>query len=294
MEIASPNVKGENYREKDVMKKRNLIKTDVLKNFHLKISSEEIAIIKEKLRLCYEEINVANEITWINPEVTNVFMHENDDYVMNFDDSLAYIISQLTSNYASSLETVSIVGDAKVHNNSSLARRIYDDPWVVHFFHIRAWVTVSQEFNGRDIIIGLLQSIEGDSFSDEIYKELEEIALCFRLYKALKSKRYLVVIDDMWDTKPRDLFKCLPHDKNGSKILLTCSKWFTDLGFRPGTYDLPLLSFDESWECLCELVFGDQNCPPELVDIGKMIAKNCRGLMPIIDKIARFLQKRKT
>ncbi|KAL2525007.1 NB-ARC domain-containing protein [Abeliophyllum distichum] len=35
---------------------------------------------------------------------------------------------------------------------------------------------------------------------------------------------------------------------------------------------------DESWNLFCDKVFGEDCCPPELEEIRKKIAQNCRGL----------------
>ncbi|KAL0298515.1 UNVERIFIED_CONTAM: ToMV susceptible protein tm-2 [Sesamum radiatum] len=49
------------------------------------------------------------------------------------------------------------------------------------------------------------------------------------------------------------------------------------------------MDVDQSWILLRQKVFTEQHCPPELENIGKMIARNCKGLPLAIVVIAGIL-----
>ncbi|XP_022854796.1 putative late blight resistance protein homolog R1B-23, partial [Olea europaea var. sylvestris] len=51
------------------------------------------------------------------------------------------------------------------------------------------------------------------------------------------------------------------------------------------------LNVEQSWNLFREKVFGQENCPPELEDIGRTIAKNCHGLPLSIVVIVGLLSK---
>ncbi|CAA2975118.1 late blight resistance homolog R1A-10, partial [Olea europaea subsp. europaea] len=78
---------------------------------------------------------------------------------------------------------------------------------------------VSQDCNVQEILIGLLDSMKKltNKIRAETTPKLKEI-----LYKNLKDKRYLVVMDDVWDTEVWDKVKGLfLNDKNGSRVMIT-------------------------------------------------------------------------
>uniref|UniRef100_M1A354 Late blight resistance protein Rpi-blb2 n=1 Tax=Solanum tuberosum TaxID=4113 RepID=M1A354_SOLTU len=54
---------------------------------------------------------------------------------------------------------------------------------------------------------------------------------------------------------------------------------------------------EESWELLEKRAYGNESCPDELLDVGKEIAENCKGLPLVADLIAGViagLEKKKT
>ncbi|PHT77826.1 hypothetical protein T459_15878 [Capsicum annuum] len=57
------------------------------------------------------------------------------------------------------------------------------------------------------------------------------------------------------------------------------------------------LTTDESWELLKKRAFGKESCPDELLDVGKEIVQNCKGLPLVVDLIAGVIagrEKKKT
>lgn len=76
---------------------------------------------------------------------------------------------------------------------------------------------------------------------------MSEDKLAEVLYKRLKGKRYLVVLDDMWNRGAwDDLKRSFPDDSVGSKIILTSR--FTDLNLnlnlQPNTPNVLHLHFN--------------------------------------------------
>ncbi|KAI5678541.1 hypothetical protein M9H77_09491 [Catharanthus roseus] len=114
-----------------------------------------------------------------------------------------------------------------------------------------------------------------------------------KLRTLLLKNKFLIVMDDMWDTEALgDLSGSLPNDGNGSRILITSRQ-----DFKADTYANPhclrLLSDAESWNLLQKKIFHEEGCPKELLETGKEIAKSCRGLPLAIVAVAGLLQKRK-
>ncbi|KAL2508257.1 Disease resistance protein RPP13 [Forsythia ovata] len=108
------------------------------------------------------------------------------------------------------------------------------------------------------------------------------------LYKSLKGSRYLIFMDDIWDIEVwDDLKRYFPDDRIGSRILFTTRN--KEVRFVDSHIELPFLSKDECWELLRRKVFKDENCPQQLLKIGKKIAANCDGLPLAVVVIAGVL-----
>ncbi|XP_073147207.1 putative late blight resistance protein homolog R1B-14 [Henckelia pumila] len=193
--------------------------------------------------------------------------------MVGLDGELMTIMDWLTSS-SSKLEVMSIVGMGGI-GKTTLARNVFDDPLIVYQFDIRSWVTVSQEYQVSEILARLL----GRSTSEQ--SQESEGKLAQRLYKSLKGIRYLIVMDDLWETKAwDDVRRLFPDDNNGSRVILTTR--LADVGVYATSDDhvlnLSFLSPSESWSLLCKKVFGEESCPDYLVGVGQEIATYCRGL----------------
>ncbi|KAL0318630.1 UNVERIFIED_CONTAM: Late blight resistance protein R1-A [Sesamum angustifolium] len=174
---------------------------------------------------------------------------------------------------------------------TTLARNLYDDSLVKDHFDVRAWVTISQTYLMHDVIQGLLADIGAVTKKGNSFQDSTQI-----LWKSLKGRRYLIVLDDMWTTEVwDDLKRIFPDDVNGSRIMLTTrlldvAVYATD-SFSP-PHQICLLDEEKSWHLFCQEVFGQEDCPPEfqeLEDIGKMIARNCNGLPLATSVVGRLL-----
>ncbi|CAN4101955.1 unnamed protein product [Withania somnifera] len=121
-----------------------------------------------------------------------------------------------------------------------------------------------------------------------------------KLWKQLFGKRYLIVLDDLWDIESWDeLTRPFPEVEKGSRIILTTRQKEVALHVKRNSdpLNLRLLRPEESWELLEKRVFGKEICPDELLDVGKEIARNCKGLPLVADLIAGVivgLEKKKT
>ncbi|GER53699.1 disease resistance protein RPP13, partial [Striga asiatica] len=152
------------------------------------------------------------------------------------------------------------------------------------------FASISQEFDPKRILLQVLSCFEIIGNEDSEHEELGQI-----LYKSLFGQRYLIVMDDIWGTDAWDGVKrFFPNNNDGSKVLITTrlSNVALQLGVDgPEYFQMRFLSQNESWNLLRRCVFGEQGCPPELEEIGKDIAKKCRGLPLSIVVIGELLAK---
>ncbi|XP_051123137.1 putative late blight resistance protein homolog R1B-17 isoform X1 [Andrographis paniculata] len=183
----------------------------------------------------------------------------------------------------SKLEILPIVGMGGI-GKTTLAKRLFEDSFVVDHFDLLIWLTISQEYSYEQILkVGL----EGKAGEDE---NLDELGTKF--YQKLFGRRYLIVMDDMWSTGAWDELKnYFRDDENGSRILLTTrlSNMVVSLGCHD-LYRLAFLDQNESWSLFCQNAFSQNGCPYGHLDkFAKDITKSCRGLPLEIVVVGRFL-----
>ncbi|XP_027166187.1 putative late blight resistance protein homolog R1A-10 [Coffea eugenioides] len=213
--------------------------------------------------------------------------------VVGFDADLMKIMDRL-ARPSLGREVLAIVGMGGI-GETTLARQMFDHPDTAFQFHCRAWVTVSQVYQLRNLLLDLLPSITKPS--DKVHEKCSEKTnedLTDDLYKCLKGRKYLVVMDDVWSNEAWDCIQmCLPDDKNGSRIVMTSRlvELATYVSPKNHPHCMSLLDIEQSWELLEKLVFGFESCPLELVDLGKQIARKCHGLPLAIVIIAGTLSR---
>ncbi|XP_057494944.1 putative late blight resistance protein homolog R1B-16 isoform X2 [Actinidia eriantha] len=218
-----------------------------------------------------------------------------EETIVGFEEEVLIIKEQLTG-VPKQLDVISIVGMPGI-GKTTLAIKVYNDPLVAYHFHIRAWITISQEYVKRDLLCGLLSSVMHhrngvDQISDEKVNQMIDKELAQRLYKSLKGRRYFIVMDDIWDSRVwSDLKTCFPNDNNGSRIMFTSRHEDVALLAKSSKPPLSLrfLTDDESWVLFQQKVFRRETCPSKLTRIGKHIAKKCQGIPLVIVVVAGIL-----
>ncbi|KAG5225112.1 disease resistance NBS-LRR family protein [Salix suchowensis] len=153
-----------------------------------------------------------------------------------------------SSDQEPALRTISLVGMGGI-GKTTLAQLVYNDHEVETYFGKRIWVCVSDPFDEIRIAKAILEALVGSA------QDLIELqALLERIQESVSRKRFLLVLDDVWNedsTKWEQLKNslkrgCLP----GSRILVTTRKREVASIMGSSSTDileLGLLSPDECW-----------------------------------------------
>nr|XP_009763421.1 PREDICTED: putative late blight resistance protein homolog R1B-12 isoform X1 [Nicotiana sylvestris]XP_009763428.1 PREDICTED: putative late blight resistance protein homolog R1B-12 isoform X1 [Nicotiana sylvestris]XP_009763437.1 PREDICTED: putative late blight resistance protein homolog R1B-12 isoform X1 [Nicotiana sylvestris] len=252
--------------------------------FSLPLAIEKINLIKERVSNLFEKIPKNMGVIVVNSPNKPVERKSSiaGKIIVGFKEETYLIIRKLTSG-PKTLDVISITG-MPGSGKTTLAYKVYNDKSVYGHFDIRAWCTVDQKYDEIELLKKLFNQVVGSSS-----KFGKNIDVANELRKHLFGKRYLIVLDDLWDNAAwEELTRPFPEVENGSRIILTTreKKVAMDAQRHSDPLDLRLLTQEESWELLEKKVFGKESCPDELLDVGEEIVQNCKRLPLVVDLIA--------
>ncbi|XP_042462483.1 disease resistance protein RGA2-like [Zingiber officinale] len=186
-----------------------------------------------------------------------------------------------------SLGVLPIVGIGGV-GKTTLAQIIYNDPRVADHFELRKWVYVSNDFNVKRIA----RDLEGEMASDSRPGHISLDTQLSNLSHATAGKRFLFVLDDVWDEAGKnwkELRSALTYGNRGSTILITTqSPLVAEFMGTMDQIELQLLKESDYWRLFEHCAFGsrvvDSYLRRKLQLIGQQIAKKLHGL-PLAGKV---------
>ncbi|KAL1535405.1 putative disease resistance protein RGA1 [Salvia divinorum] len=198
------------------------------------------------------------------------------------DDDLPQLVQMLTrpSPVEHIFSIVSLVGMGGL-GKTTLTRKVFNDERVKARFKSLIWVHVSQTFDSiiifKKIFSALTREIIDEVHSREvILKKLEE---------ALKSKTYLLVLDDVWNedvSKWEDFINSMSgvtSTKENGIVITTRNKKVASIVNPLEIHLLSGLSDDACWSIIKTKAFdGNGEVPSGFETIGRKIAKRCKGL----------------
>lgn len=175
------------------------------------------------------------------------------------------------------LEIVSIHGMLGL-GKTTLARKVLNDPQVEYHFFTRIFVSVSKDYSKKEVLLCILS----DFIKDIRDRNMSEPQLVAEVREALKHK-YLIVMDDVWDTKAwEDLKDAFPDNKRGSRVLITTrhKPVATYAATNNDPYLLRFMTLEEAEELLRTKVFDVNECPEKLRSAESRILRKC-GKLPL-------------
>ncbi|XP_070048428.1 putative disease resistance RPP13-like protein 1 [Nicotiana tomentosiformis] len=188
------------------------------------------------------------------------------------------------------LTVIPIVGMAGI-GKTTLAKVVYNDEKVKEYFDLKAWFCVSEPYDAFRITKGLLQEI--GLILDANLNQLQ-----VKLKENLKGKKFLIVLDDVWNDNYNewdDLRNLFVQGDVGSKIIVTTRK--ESVALTMGNDDqisMDTLSSEVSWSLFKRHAF--ENMDPkehlELEEVGKHIAAKCNGLPLALKTLAGMLRSK--
>ncbi|CDP19689.1 unnamed protein product [Coffea canephora] len=217
----------------------------------------------------------------------------NEPEVLGRDEEKEQIVRILTKEKDRVNQNVSVLPIVGVGGlgKTTLAQLVFNDERIAKHFEPKLWVWVSEDFDVKRIIKALIESVEKTSTGDLALNTLQR-----KLQELLRGRRYLIVLDDVWNENPEEwekLKSVLECGSKGSSIVMTTrmEKVATIMGTLQ-TYYLSSLSENECWSLFRQRAFGRQEAEeyPNLVVIGKEIVKKCGGVPLAAKALGGFLR----
>ena len=195
-------------------------------------------------------------------------------------DSKEKIVEFLLSDNPSGnkIGVIALVGMGGI-GKTTLAQLVYNDSRVEECFDLKAWVCVSDEFDLVRITKAIVKSIDSGTSDDGDLNQLQ-----VKLKERLSRKKFLLVLDDVWNENYSDWDKLqtpFTVGLDGSMIIVTTRSVKVASVMRSvHTHHLEQLSFEDCWSLFARHAFenGDSSPHPKLEEIGKEIVKKCKGL----------------
>ncbi|KAL5728052.1 hypothetical protein ACHQM5_001176 [Ranunculus cassubicifolius] len=193
------------------------------------------------------------------------------------------------------IPVISIVGMGGL-GKTTLAQLIYSE--IKNKFEMSMWVCVSDPFETHKVAKEIIEQTPGGKGQD--FVGWESLHQC--LSGAVKGKKYLLVLDDVWSEAEKvwDPLKIsLNGGAQGSKIIVTTRNEGVAKMMGSSLYNihnLGKLSDDDSWSLFWKIASSGRR-PEELQkleEIGKEIAKKCKGLPLAVKTVASLMRSQRT
>ncbi|KAB2057566.1 hypothetical protein ES319_A11G177600v1 [Gossypium barbadense] len=174
---------------------------------------------------------------------------------------------------------------------TTLAQLVFNDERVERGFGLRIWVCVSDAFEVRRLIKAVIESIDGSPCD---IKELDPLQRY--LQEKLRGKRFLLVLDDVWNENYEkwDGFRnSLKVGAKGSVVIVTTriEKVALIMATLP-IYHLDYLSDENSWLLFKQRSFlmESEEGYSRLERIGKQIVLKCGGVPLAVKALGSMLR----
>ncbi|CAN6312352.1 unnamed protein product [Urochloa humidicola] len=194
---------------------------------------------------------------------------------------------------ANNLTVLPIVGPGGI-GKTTLTQHIYHNQEVQNHFEVKVWICVSLSFNAHKLTAEIVKCIP------PLKEENAGLTAAELIEQRLKSKRCLLVLDDMWTFSNEDEWKrlLLPFKKSqamGNVIMVTTR--FPSLAQMVGTTDnfikLEGIDREEFKELFLTFIFGDKQSRknhPLLLETGDKIMDKLKGSPLAAKTVGRLLR----
>ncbi|GJN15558.1 hypothetical protein PR202_gb02479 [Eleusine coracana subsp. coracana] len=227
------------------------------------------------------ELEPRGEVPQVVYRQTHSALDESAEIFGRDDDIEQVMMMLLDQKDQRNVQVLPIIGMGGL-GKTTLAKMVYNDPRVQKHFELKMWYCVSENFEATTVVRSVIELATNGRCDLR-----DNIELKGRLQEVIGQKRFLLILDDVWNEEPHkweeDLRPLLCSSIGGSGSTILVTSRLQQVACIMGTlqsYELKILSEEDSWKLFSKKAFINK-CLQEQTDlfsIGKGIVNKCKGL----------------
>ncbi|XVF69269.1 hypothetical protein PTKIN_Ptkin11bG0067400 [Pterospermum kingtungense] len=196
---------------------------------------------------------------------------------------------------------ISVVGMGG-SGKSTLVANTFNKQSVKQRFDFCTWVTISQQYAIEELFRSMVKEIYKQT-NEEVPMKVGTMSyrvLVETLVQYLQSKRYLIVLDDVWSIRFwQEISIAFPEGMHGSRIIVTTRREDvapSPCGFVSYIHRIQPLKEDDAWNLFCKRAFPNElsGCPSHLDSLARNLVEKCEGLPLAIVTLGGLMSTKKS
>uniref|UniRef100_A0A0D9W7U9 AAA+ ATPase domain-containing protein n=1 Tax=Leersia perrieri TaxID=77586 RepID=A0A0D9W7U9_9ORYZ len=261
----------------------------------------ELSAAKEQLGIRPAEVSASSSAAgdysavMIGRKLAEASHFVEEDEIVGFAMHKRLLMKWLTGDADPRRMLIAVCGMGGV-GKTTLVTNVYKKVTASYHFDCAAWVAVSKNFTRDDLLRKIVKEFHRDTHAG-MPRDVENMdyrSLVETLHRHLAKRRYLLLLDDVWDAQAwYEISKAFVDDGTKSRIIITTrSQDIASLASSNRIIRLAPLSELESWSLFCNTAFRgdeDRECPYRLRHWASKILDRCCGLPLAIVSIGNLL-----
>ncbi|XP_040385040.1 probable disease resistance protein At1g58602 [Oryza brachyantha] len=239
----------------------------------------------------YEDMAAPRRSSAADPRKTDPVLERSAVVGEKIEEDTRALVKRLTNGKKQSadkamIEVVAVVGTGGI-GKTTLAKKVFNDEGIQEAFDKKIWLSVTQDVNEVELLRTAIKSAGGTGGGT---RDSNKSLLVPALVDAIRDKRFLLVLDDVWSDRGwNGLLKApFSHGAAGSRVLLTTRHETVARGMQATHpfHHVDALCPEDAWSLLKKqvnylfivILFRELEIDDTLKDLGMEIADKCGGL----------------